>query len=217
MWIRKAATLVEVIVVIATLAVLVGLLIGSVQKFWLAASVMRLKNQTRQLSLAVLSVESDHGRLPAHFNMTTGMSLVGLMLPKLDYPANTPFAVVPIPAFISLSDPSYQFYPTRVDGMPGNSSFALNQLIFELENSSTQITDGRTNTVMLSERYARCGPLANMILNVAALISKTPSGVIIPNTGYNSRPITFADHYFDDVLPVYNSVSRTSQPRASAS
>jgi len=209
---RKAATLIEVIVVIVTLAVLMGLVIGSVQKVRLAASVMRLKNQTRQLSLAVLSVESDHGRLPAHFNMTTGASLVGFMLPKLDYPANTPYATVPIPAFMSKTDPSYNFYPTRIDGTPGDSSFALNYLIFLLDNSSTQVTDGRSHTVMLSERYARCGPIANIVLSVAALFSKTPSGAISPITGYTARPITFADLHFDDVLPVYDPSSRTSLP-----
>lgn len=163
---RKAATIIEILVVLSTMLILIGLLLGAIQKVRSTATSLRLKNQTRQLSLAVLTVESDQGRLPAHFNLKTGVSLITFMLPKLDYPVNTPYSVVPITAFISSADPSYQFYPTRLDNMPGNSSFAFNQLIFELDNSMTQIVDGRTNTFMLSERYARCGPLANIRLDV---------------------------------------------------
>jgi len=61
---RKAFTLVEILVVIAVIAVLVGLLLPAVQSARSAARRISCANNTRQLALGFLSYESSNGSLP---------------------------------------------------------------------------------------------------------------------------------------------------------
>jgi len=214
---RKAHALVELLLALAVVTLLLGLALSAVQQVRAAAATLKLKNQARQLALAVHAIEAERGKLPAAGNaLPDPNSLPELLLAQLGYSAQYvrgPSTV--FTPFVSSLDPSYAFYP---DNWEGNSSFAFNSLVFETHGTASRVADGRSNTVMLAERYARCGDSASrgewgvansLHATIPVLVNIKGSAQIARMT---PRPVTFADRRVDDILPVYDPSSRTSLP-----
>lgn len=126
---RWAFTLVELLVVMAIIAVLVALLLPAVQKVREAANRTACQNNLRQLGLAVLNFESAYGKLP-----TGGEGLVpstiGTAKPVKDYDMHSFFTYM-LP-FVEQEKVYRQFnlnfYYNDVNNAPQNAAAAKTQI-----------------------------------------------------------------------------------------
>jgi len=194
---RRALSLVETIVVIAIVALLIGLLLPAVQSARSTSLRLKSSNNLKQIGLAIQNFAmTNEGRLP---NVTgTGESkrvvllAIASFLEASDWYTfsddqgndNTGFKTYRSPA-----DPSFDYFP----GRRGMCSYGVNAVAF----SGTPIlpmsfSDGTSNTFGLAEHYARCGPgyLSDFVFSLIGSEGK----VFL-------RRATFADESYSDVLP----------------
>lgn len=160
---RAALTLIELLVVFAIVAVLLGLLLGALQKVREASLRTESMNNLRQIGLGLQQfIASHNNQLPSldgKIGPNRGTSLYGAILPYLEQ--NTEFDPLALPGgylFITvLVSPAD---PTVADAFAARyqvTSYAANALVFpELfrpiaNRFPAAISDGTSNTIAFWE------------------------------------------------------------------
>lgn len=212
---RRAFTLLELLIVVAILAISIALLLPAVQQVREAAARIREANKFRQMGIGLHSFASTHdGRLP-HLEgqaPSEGYSVFMSILPYLEgrreeHVGNGSYQ----PAqFRSQSDPSFTAPSPDEDG--GECSYAVNAIVFQnAPRLEAGIPDGTSNTIFVTNHYARCKRTAfSAVLPMYGSVDSANRP--IPSVNPRVRSGTFADNRCDDVLPVTTGFPPSSVP-----
>ncbi len=163
---RNGLTLIELCVVIAIIAIVLGLLLVAISRARESAARVASQNKLKQIILATHSyAATNNSRLPSFDgnaqSSNAGVPLFIAILPFIDgvlynYLLNTSDPYPPIEYFISPADPTASEGITAGEGL---CSYPANAEVFQ-ENPRLpfSISDGTSNTIAFAEHYSyRCG------------------------------------------------------------
>jgi type II secretory pathway pseudopilin PulG len=214
---RNAMTL----VVIAIIAILVGLLLPAIQQVREAAARMKSTNNLRQIVLATHHyAEANDDHLPGidgqDLNWHFSGSLFILIMPYIDQgnvyteyqqlssehpqPPGVVFrsSAFVVRTYLSPLDPTL---PAEPEGL---GSYAANAKLFTRNAAlGKSFVDGSSNTIAFAEHYAKCGkPVFSWFEDVVPDPSSDAFAAM--------RRATFADAAYQDVVPVTSRVQPES-------
>jgi prepilin-type N-terminal cleavage/methylation domain-containing protein len=171
---RYAFSLLELMVVVAILAVALGLLFAGVQRIRDSAHRVQSTNNLKQIALAIHHFSDGHrGRLPTVGAWQPPTVYVNSMV--LVYPAvNAPslfWRILPyveqgnqaagkeyttVGVFVSPADPTASTGLSKGEPL---CSYAANGVVFKdnTRRMPASFSDGMSNTIAFAERYTRCG------------------------------------------------------------
>lgn len=202
----KGASLIELLIVVAILALLIALLLPAVQKVRTTAVALKGRNQLRQLSLATQNyVASNNDQLPfypgrdeLHLPRSNPLMFVLRYAEYYQHYENdsTQWNRYVGAVFQHPLDPSYAVAPGQTGG---DTSFVANAVAFRRGAALTSsFPDGTSNTIAWTEQYANCNPSA-------FLSNETEPPMMITYPGYvyydRFRRASFADATSGDVYP----------------
>lgn len=172
--VRRGASLIEVLLVLAIIGLMIGLLLPAVQKIRSRSSELAHCNHLKQVNLATMNfADANHGTLPGRFAYDTlqyrSKQVFVLILPYLEQQAlYSAFTGNPLALFDAPRQGVEMYFhprdPTRsLQGGPGfgvgvnvRASLAENFCVF-FEQSSSIMADGNSNTIFFAEHYSICG------------------------------------------------------------
>jgi hypothetical protein len=183
------------LIVIALLAILLGLLLTAVQKVRLAAARVQSQNNLKRLMLAVLNYENTYAAFPPgvddnHFS--TASKLLPFIEQKniynmidfkksIDDKANAKWRGVLVKTFLSPQDPIFSVKPDY-----GATNYLFNEQLFFLNSKLkiTEITDGTSNTIAIGETLKGDGQTKAMnVWRQYVLLKKEDLKATGPKTG----------------------------------
>jgi prepilin-type N-terminal cleavage/methylation domain-containing protein len=234
--IRPGLTLIEVLVVVAILAVLIGLVLAAIQKSRESAALIQNKNNLRQIILGVHQLaDKNEGKIEkltrSSMKDPTGVycdaALFVRLIPYVHGPTAYPDNILDtaqvldymtpmVKVYHNLADPSWDYDPaftTRRD----KCSYALNMLAMDGSVDLTaSLPDGTSQTIAFVDKYfAKCSHNYT-VSQTANLYSYIWDPYYNPYDKrlevYGDRRATFADRGWQDVLPVTDPATRTARP-----